>query len=178
MTTLGNSRLEDLRKFLDGFCFTVLHHTLPDTSQRASHWDLLMEHPSLDAEKVLCFEVLTPISSWTSPTKLTRLPNHRRLYLTYEGPISEGRGQVSQVATGTVAWLPSSQGILHAHLLTIEIKRGGFSLVSNQNEARPLLIFQQNSSNPDPSFDLNRPNSWNDSWTLDTKDWPVHNLAK
>ena len=120
MTTLGNSRLEDLRKFLDGFCFTVLHHALPATAQRSSHWDLLMEHPSLDAEKVLCFEALTPVSCWAAPTKLNRLPNHRKKYLTYEGPISQGRGHVTQVATGALTWLPSSQGSLHALLLNIE----------------------------------------------------------
>lgn len=176
MTTLGNSRLEDLRKFLDGFCFTVLHHALPATAQRSSHWDLLMEHPSLDAEKVLCFEALTPVSSWASPTKLNRLPNHRKMYLTYEGPISDGRGQVTQVATGTLTWLPSSQGILYAHLLNIELKYGSFSLIPIREETRPLLIFKQDSANRNPSYDLNGPNPWNESWTLDTKGWPVHNL--
>lgn len=176
MTALGNSRLEDLRKFLDGFCFTVLHHALPATAQRSSHWDFLMEHPSLDAEKVLCFEALTPVSSWTAPTKLNRLPNHRKMYLTYEGPISEGRGHVTQVASGALTWLPSSQGSLHALVLNIEIKSGSFSLIPNWVSTLPLLIFQQNSANSDPSYDLNRPTPWNESWTLDTKGWPIHNL--
>jgi len=176
MTTLGNSRLEDLRKFLDGFYFTVLHHALPATAQRTSHWDLLMDHPSLDAEKILCFEALTPISSWAARTKLTRLPNHRKMYLTYEGPISKDRGQVTQVATGTLIWLPSPKGSLHAQLLSIEIKSGSFSLAPNLEGTLPLLIFQQNSANPYPSIDLNHPDPWNEFWTLDTMGWPVHNL--
>jgi hypothetical protein len=175
MTTLGNSRLEDLRKFLDGFRFTVLHHALPASSQRSSHWDLLMEHPSLDAEKVLCFEALNPVSSWAAPVKLTRLPNHRKLYLTYEGPISEDRGQVTQVATGALTWLPSPNGSLHAQLLYIETKGGSFSITPSWEETPTLLIFQQNGANPDPSFNLNHPYPWNESWTLDTKGWPVHN---
>jgi hypothetical protein len=98
------------------------------------------------------------------------------MYLTYEGPISEGRGHVTQVATGTLTWLPSPNGSLHAQLLSIEIKSGSFSLAPNWEETLPLLIFEQNSTHPDPSFDINHPYPSNEFWTLDTKGWPVHNL--
>jgi hypothetical protein len=98
------------------------------------------------------------------------------MYLTYEGPISKDRGQVTQVATGTLIWLPSPKGSLHAQLLSIEIKSGSFSLAPNLEGTLPLLIFQQNSANPYPSIDLNPPDPWNEFWTLDTMGWPVHNL--
>jgi hypothetical protein len=35
------------------------------------------------------------------PTPLVRLADHRREYLDYEGPISNERGEVRQVASGT-----------------------------------------------------------------------------
>ena len=34
-------------------------------------------------------------------TPFQRLPDHRRLYLDYEGPVSNDRGHVRRVATGT-----------------------------------------------------------------------------
>ena len=35
------------------------------------------------------------------PTKLTQLPDHRRDYLSYEGPLTKGRGWVQRVAGGS-----------------------------------------------------------------------------
>lgn len=41
-----------------------------------------------------------------------RLPNHRSLYLDYEGPVSENRGNVTKLATGTLQWLELSDTLL------------------------------------------------------------------
>ena len=41
-----------------------------------------------------------------------RLPNHRSLYLDYEGPVSENRGNVTKLATGTLEWLELSDTLL------------------------------------------------------------------
>ena len=39
-----------------------------------------------------------------------RLPDHRRAYLTYEGPISEGRGHVRRVEAGSYDRIVSAPG--------------------------------------------------------------------
>jgi len=168
MSVRGNDRLEDLRNFLNGFCFTVLHHVLPVASDRASHWDLLLEHPDLEPEKVLCFEVLTPPSMWSSPTKLVRLPNHRRIYLTYEGPISSDRGQVSLVLTGKLVWLPPLTGLLQAKILSLASKNENLSLIENWLDQTPMISLSQQSKDPVQLLDLNSAPGTNESWTLAT----------
>lgn len=66
------------------------------------HWDLLLEIPGQD--KLATWQVATPPETWTrpdAPPPATRIPDHRRIYLTYEGPISGDRGTVTRVAAGT-----------------------------------------------------------------------------
>jgi hypothetical protein len=52
----------------------------------------------------------SPLATWrspewpiTQPTVLTQLPDHRRDYLEYEGPISGNRGHVLRIAAGAYA---------------------------------------------------------------------------
>lgn len=86
--------------------FAVLLHTLPATSIRASHWDLLLqfaEYRSKDEKCLDCFELSLPPEQWSS-LAISRLPSHRALYLEYAGPISGDRGTVEQVMVGEVQW--------------------------------------------------------------------------
>ena len=72
--------------------FAVLRHEGIDSP----HFDLLIETgPD------------RPLATWrcdawpiAATTTLTRLPDHRRIYLDYEGPVSGGRGTVRRVAGG------------------------------------------------------------------------------
>ena len=72
--------------------YVILHHT--DIEE--SHFDLMFEtFPG------------SQLATWRSdawpierPTTLTRLRDHRRLYLEYEGPVSSHRGQVHRVTDG------------------------------------------------------------------------------
>ena len=74
--------------------FVVLHHT----RVLSPHFDLMFEWEA-DA-------LLTTFRCPGWPLELgdvlEELPEHRRAYLDYEGPISNGRGQVSRVAAGTI----------------------------------------------------------------------------
>ena len=52
--------------------------------------------------------VLAPLTTFrlpawplTQPAAIEKLPDHRRDYLTYEGPLSNNRGTVKRVAGGT-----------------------------------------------------------------------------
>ncbi len=72
--------------------YVVLHHTgIPHP-----HYDLLFE---LNADSPLAS---VRCSDWppTPTTKFERIPDHRRIYLEYEGEISANRGTVKRIATG------------------------------------------------------------------------------
>ncbi|HSU69614.1 MAG TPA: hypothetical protein VLJ39_22205 [Tepidisphaeraceae bacterium] len=73
--------------------YVVLHHSQIDEP----HFDLLFE--TLPGSMLAAFRT----QSWPieTPTTLTRLRDHRRLYLEYEGDLSGNRGSVSRIAEGT-----------------------------------------------------------------------------
>ena len=70
--------------------FTILTHDHP-----FPHWDLLLER----GESLQTWRLLTVPDS---PGEITAepLPDHRLMYLDYEGPVSNGRGVVSRWDTG------------------------------------------------------------------------------
>lgn len=84
----------------------LLRHDLPDGSW---HYDWLLEPASAaaapvgpDARVLLAFRVANRLDA--GPPRefpAERLPDHRRLYLDYEGEIAGGRGRVTRVAAGT-----------------------------------------------------------------------------
>lgn len=95
--------------------FAILRHEgIPDP-----HFDLMFETgPD------------SPLATWRSPTwppladtPLTPLPDHRRAYLTYEGPVSGGRGSVRRVASGRYAVRDTAGATLVVELDTGEILR-------------------------------------------------------
>ena len=99
----GNQSLEEIEKNCRVFHFAVLRHLLPKPSNRNSHWDLLLESPNSKTDSLWTFEVQNPPHIWRTES-ITQLADHRKVYLTYEGPISNGRGKVSNVLNGTVTW--------------------------------------------------------------------------
>ena len=92
----------------------VLHHRVPepatdhpltsDTVSRGDHLDWMFE--VADGGELWTFA--TPVIDLNfaklrtdHQIPMTRLPDHRRRYLDYEGPISNNRGSVTQIARGT-----------------------------------------------------------------------------
>jgi hypothetical protein len=69
------------------------------------HYDLLFEIESGSALAAW----RSPVWPIADPTDIERLPDHRREYLDYEGPISGGRGHVRRVAGGQCAIERSAQ---------------------------------------------------------------------
>lgn len=78
--------------------FVILRHTLPAGSERADHFDLMLE----DGPTLLTWALAEFPSSQLQSAE--ELPPHRREYLTYEGPVSNNRGEVARVAAGTFEW--------------------------------------------------------------------------
>lgn len=83
--------------------FVILRHTLPAGSARADHFDLMLEDE---------LQLLT----WAMPElpnavrqMVEELPPHRRDYLTYEGTVSNNRGEVARAAAGTFEWLKRAE---------------------------------------------------------------------
>ena len=75
--------------------FVVLHHTGIDRP----HFDLLVEIPGKSL--LMAWRIVTPPETWGAGVVAERLPDHRSLYMTYEGEISGNRGSVARVAGGT-----------------------------------------------------------------------------
>lgn len=96
--------------------FVLLQHTLPDHSSRKSHWDLMIE----SGDFLLTFELQSLPGNLSSLARVacpaTRLADHRRHYLDYEGVIAapaqtnsankatnkqaSNRGSVRRIAAG------------------------------------------------------------------------------
>lgn len=79
--------------------FVILRHTMPAESERPSHFDLMLEY-----DGQLLTWALESINK-REPQTAEQLPPHRLDYLTYEGPISNNRGDVTKVAEGEIQWL-------------------------------------------------------------------------
>jgi hypothetical protein len=68
--------------------FVILSHNYPHL-----HWDLLIEEPG--REMLRTWRLKRPPGS-DAAVPAEALPDHRRMYLDYEGPISGGRGEVQR----------------------------------------------------------------------------------
>ncbi|MDF1809750.1 MAG: hypothetical protein P1U42_08650 [Phycisphaerales bacterium] len=79
----------------------VLKHT---ESSKAPHFDFLIDQPELLIEhRLICFKsFIRPDLTTSGKLQATRIADHRAHYLTYEGPISGNRGDVSRVANGVI----------------------------------------------------------------------------
>ncbi len=72
--------------------FTISHHT---GAKEGDHFDLLLERD----EALRTFRLRA--AAFQEPQEAVAMPDHRKLYLDYEGPITGGRGRVRVVETGT-----------------------------------------------------------------------------
>ncbi len=104
------------------FRFAVLHHILPPGAEKASHWDLLLEQPDptpqFDFEPGLwTFEVSIPPEKWGPSTCVRKLPNHRKIYLDFQGAVSGDRGEVVRVLSGVLNWQ-----VVEKELLILQLK--------------------------------------------------------
>lgn len=76
------------------------------------HYDWMLEDPTAPpgAGRLITFGMGSPVDQWPTERVVgaTRLADHRRAYLEYEGPLTRGRGQVERVEEGvfrTRLWL-------------------------------------------------------------------------
>jgi hypothetical protein len=79
--------------------FVILLHS----GHGARHYDLMLEQ----AEGLATWQVAQDPAALPAGARLParRLPDHRRAYLTYEGPVSGGRGSVQRIHAGSCKFL-------------------------------------------------------------------------
>jgi hypothetical protein len=65
----------------------------------------MLEPPRDSPDGLITFASLTDPRHVSSDWYLDSLPPHRKEYLTYEGPVSQGRGAVQRVAMGLLRWI-------------------------------------------------------------------------
>ena len=75
--------------------FVILAHDRPFL-----HWDFLLEN----GDGCRAWRLLADPDSMTNDIPAEALPDHRLMYLNFEGPIGGGRGTVTQWDTGTFEW--------------------------------------------------------------------------
>ena len=90
--------------------FVILRHEFSASNERSDHWDLMLE----DDNALLTWS-LESLPNAQSAVVGTILPEHRKVYLSYEGPISEDRGTVSRWDSGEFSWI-SRQSVLAVRL--------------------------------------------------------------
>lgn len=92
--------------------FVLLFHDCPSGRPRPSHWDLMLEqgevlrtwalaHLPRDWAPLALRTDNAPKPADTNTVPAEPLGDHRLDFLQYEGPLSEGRGQVTRVGAGT-----------------------------------------------------------------------------
>lgn len=78
------------------------------------HYDWMLDDPTAPpgTGKLITFRLSIPTDQWIAQRAVAamRLPDHRRVYLAYEGALTEGRGEVTRVDEGmgrTRLWRPN-----------------------------------------------------------------------
>lgn len=79
----------------------LLRHTVPDGS---SHVDWMIDLAGDERQPLVTFRLAARLDDLDPgmSAEATRIADHRRHYLDYEGPLSGGRGEVRRLASGRV----------------------------------------------------------------------------
>jgi DNA ligase D-like protein (predicted 3'-phosphoesterase) len=115
--------------------FVMHRHTQPNSV----HFDFMLESD----DHLLTWRVNTPPDQITDqPAQATKILNHPKKYLTYEGPVQNGTGEVAIVDKGSFALSKECKGKLEFEL-TGNILTGAFTLT--QTSGDNWLIAKSNS---------------------------------
>ena len=114
--------------------FVVLLHETPPDYPRKSHFDLMLQR-----EGVLWTWTLDELPQAGQPALAERLPDHRLLYLDYEGEVAGDRGRVSRVDGGEFDLLAEGESYLEV-VLRGETLRGRLKLDRLEGEPQRWRI--------------------------------------
>ena len=91
--------------------FVVLRHDVANGTPRGLHWDFMLE-----TGEVLRTWALSTEPAYGASCPAEQLPDHRPLYLDYEGEISGGRGTVSRYDWGDYRLVRAEQDVVVVQL--------------------------------------------------------------
>jgi hypothetical protein len=111
--------------------FVILKHDFPFL-----HWDLLLEEES----SARTWRLLR-MPCLDEPIAAEPLPAHRLLYLDYEGPLSDNRGHVERVVSGTCSVESSSDGGLSLKITDCPLASMG--IVQTLSDGRTFVTFSR-----------------------------------
>jgi hypothetical protein len=126
--------------------FVLLRHECPPQMGKPSHWDLMLERGGA----LWTWSLLRLPAAWRAAgtaagdggersVAATRLADHRRRYLTYEGPLSENRGDVSRVDQGAFEFISDDEGALVLDLSGRTL-RGRITLTRREGDQWQLAL--------------------------------------
>lgn len=98
--------------------FVILRHTMPANAGRPSHWDLMFE---LGESGLTTWAVNEP-PDMAGDQRATQLPDHRAVYLDFEGPIPPDRGEVMRFDRGDCEVLVHEPHCVQFHLLGARVR--------------------------------------------------------
>ena len=121
--------------------FVVLRHEMPADGERPTHWDFMLETP----HGLRTWALASPPDgeAWIAAEALA---DHRAEYLTFEGPVSGGRGTVEQWDAGSFGWQRDAEAEIVVQLAGKRL-RGRAVLARQPGRDRQWRFFFA----PDPS---------------------------
>lgn len=125
--------------------YALLRHECPADYRDGPHWDLMLERAgSVEEHRLATWSLLELPAPWATSLRVessdsafvvaTLLPDHRVNYLDYEGPVSQGRGEVHRLATGGLDWVETKGNRVLADLLDGDLA-GSIDLVRQADGA-------------------------------------------
>ena len=109
--------------------FVILYHQTPPHASKPNHYDLMLE----DGE-VLKTYTLWQLPDLSGPVAAQADFDHRRVYLDYEGPVSDDRGHVTQADAGTFEWILKETNRIEVQLAGLRLQ-GVLSLELQEDSA-------------------------------------------
>ena len=89
--------------------FVILQHELPASAPRPSHWDLMLEFDGVLLTWELPTLAFEGLPANFERLNIRRLADHRLAYLSYEGPVSNNRGEVQRIDAGCFEVMEASE---------------------------------------------------------------------
>ena len=101
-----------LRLYNSAMRFVILHHT--GWPAHPDHFDLMLQFAEGDddnSQVLRTFSTLADSFPSGNSERLREIQHHRRLYLTYQGNLSDDRGNVERVDDGNVESVPFHESL-------------------------------------------------------------------
>ncbi|NOY41697.1 MAG: hypothetical protein GXP26_07675 [Planctomycetes bacterium] len=102
--------------------YALLRHECPPDYEKPSHWDFMVEQNGVlltwEVRELpkLWGEALAVATSDAAAVPVFLLADHRLAYLDYEGPISDGRGNVTRCDHGNYQLVDQGRTLLEVRL--------------------------------------------------------------